>query len=208
MKRSRRFGFTLIEVLVAISIFGILATFAYATLTQTLLSAQMLGERMDRLQAVQKAVRAISTDFQQLSPRPVRNDFGDTVSPALISDARSGNLLELTHGGWSNPARLPRGTQQRSAYRLENGELFRYHWPVLDRTMSAEFFETKLLDGVNEMIIRYLQPDGEWIDHWPPRNLNSAEAIDNQLTLRPRAVEFVLDIEGIGEIRRIVEVSP
>lgn len=208
MSHSRRSGFTLVEVLVAISIFGILATFAYATLAQTILSAEMLGERMDRLQAVQKAVRVISTDFQQLSPRPIRNDFGDTVSPALISDARSGNLLEMTHGGWSNPARLPRGTQQRSAYRLESGELIRYHWPVLDRTMSAEVFETKLLDGVNEMIIRYLEPDGQWIDHWPPRDLNSAEGTNNELTVRPRAVEFVIDIEGIGEIRRLVEVSP
>ena len=208
MSRRRNSGFTLVEVLVAISIFGILATFAYATLTQTLLSAEMLGERMDRLQAVQKAVRTLSNDFQQLSPRPIRNDFGDTVSPALISDARSGNLLELTHGGWSNPARLPRGTQQRSAYRLENGELIRYHWPVLDRTMSAEVFETKLLDGVDELIIRYLQPNGEWIDHWPPRNLSGAEAEANQLTLRPRAVEFVVDIEDIGEIRRLIEVSP
>lgn len=206
---SRRIpGFTLIEVLVAISIFGILATFAYATLTQTLLSAEMLGERMDRLQALQKAVRTISNDFQQLAPRPVRNDFGDTLSPALISDARNNNLLELTHGGWNNPAKLPRGTQQRSAYRLENGELIRYHWPVLDRTMSDEVFEVKLLDNIEDMAIRYLQANGEWIDHWPPRNLSTAEEALNQLTIRPRAVEFIIDLEDIGEIRRLVEVAP
>lgn len=201
-------GFTLIEVLVAISIFGILATFAYATLTQTLLSAEMLGERMDRLQSIQKAIRTISNDFQQLSPRPIRNDFGDTVSPALISDARSNNLLELTHGGWNNPARLPRGTQQRSAYKLENGELIRYHWPVLDRTMSVEVFEVKLLDNVEEMVIRYLQADGEWVDHWPPRSLSTAEGAANQLTIRPRAVEFIINVEDIGEIRRLIEVAP
>ena len=208
MTRRRQSAFTLVEVLVAISIFGILATFAYATLSQTLLSAEMLGERMDRLQALQKAVRIITTDFQQLSPRPIRNDFGDTASPALLSDARSGNLLELTHGGWSNPARLPRGTQQRSAYRLENGELIRYHWPVLDRTMSADVFEVKLLEDVDEMAIRYLQSGGEWIDHWPPRTAVGPDSELNNLILRPRAVELIIEVEGIGEIRRLIEVSP
>lgn len=204
MSRQENGGFTLIEVLVAITIFSILATFAYATLAQTLLNSEMLGERMDRLQAVQKAVRTLTMDFQQLAPRPVRTDFGDTLSPALASDSTSGNLLELTHSGWSNPAQLARSTLQRSAYRLDGQELIRYYWPVLDRTMNNEVFEVKLLDNVDSIAIRYLKTDGEWIDHWPPREMEPQQAV----RLRPRAAEIVLTLNDFGEIRRLIEIAP
>lgn len=204
MTRRRHNGFTLVEVLVAISIFGILATFAYASLAQTLLNAEMLGDRMDRLQAVQKAVRALTLDFQQLAPRPIRTDFGDSKSPALASDAATGNLLELTHNGWSNPAQLPRSTLQRSAYRLDGQDLIRYYWPVLDRTANNEVFEVKLLTDVDSMAIRYLRDNGEWIDHWPPRDV----APEESLHIRPRAAEIILILNDFGEIRRVIEVAP
>ncbi len=204
MIRRLQGAFTLIEVLVAISIFSIMATFAYATLAQTLLNSEMLSERMDRLQAVQKAIRTLTLDFEQLAPRPVRTDFGDSMSPALASDATSGNILELTHGGWSNPAQLPRSTLQRSAYRLENQELIRYYWPVLDRTMNSEVFEAKLLTDVDSIVIRYLNINGEWIDHWPPRETSPQEG----LNLRPRAAEIIISLNDFGEIRRLIEIAP
>ena len=49
----RQRAFTLIEVLVAMAIFAVLAVSPTATLSQTLLSAEILSERMDRLQALQ-----------------------------------------------------------------------------------------------------------------------------------------------------------
>jgi general secretion pathway protein J len=50
---SRTRGFTLIEVLVALAIFGVMSALAYMTLGQTLNNSDMLNERMDRLQAIQ-----------------------------------------------------------------------------------------------------------------------------------------------------------
>jgi general secretion pathway protein J len=112
--------------------------------------------------------------------------------------------LELTHGGWSNPAGLPRGTLQRSAYRLEDGELIRYHWTVLDRTFANEPIETVLLDDVESLLFRYLQANGEWIEQWPPLSVQGAASY----RLRPRAVEIVLTLQDEGEIRRVFEVAP
>ena len=50
MRVHRHRGFTLIEVLVALAIFGVLAALAQMTLGQTLSNSAMLNERMDRLQ--------------------------------------------------------------------------------------------------------------------------------------------------------------
>ena len=90
MVAQRNHGFTLIEVLVSLAIFAILAAMAYGALGQTLAAAELLNNRMDRLQALQRTVRVISEDFMQLSPRPVRDELGDSLSASLDTDFQSG----------------------------------------------------------------------------------------------------------------------
>ena len=160
-------AFTLIEVLVSLAIFSIMAALAYGALGRTLDSAELLNDRMDRLQAIQRTMRLLSEDLQQLSPRPIRDELGDGFAPALDTDFQSGFALELTHGGWSNPIVLPRSTLQRSAYRIEEDELIRYHWMVLDRTLANVPVSVALLDGVDRILFRFLQTNGEWTEQWP-----------------------------------------
>jgi len=204
MMRLRQRAFTLIEVLVALAVFGVMSVLAYATLGTTLTNADMLADRMDRLQSVQRTIRYLTSDLLQAAPRPIRQDLGQTLSPALQTSLSSEFALELTHGGWSNPAALPRSTLQRTAYRLEDDELVRYHWRVLDRTFANEPVATVLLDDVDGLLFRYLQVNGDWTEVWPPQNVQGASAN----IARPRAVEIVLTLRDQGEIRRVLEVAP
>jgi len=204
MSRRSDAGFTLIEVLVALAIFGVLALLAYMTLGQTLSNADMLTERMDRLQAIQRTVRYLSNDLMQAAPRPVRLELGDSMGPAVRSDLSGDFALEVTHSGWSNPVGLPRSTLQRTAYRIEDDELVRYYWTVLDRTYDNEPIATVLLDNVESLVFRYLQGNDEWTETWPPQGAEGAAG----LRMRPRAVEIVLTLADEGEIRRLLEVAP
>ena len=204
MTRQRARAFTLIEVLVALAIFGMLAAIAYGTLGQTLSNAEVLTERMQRLQSLQRTMRYLSEDFMQLAPRPVRDDLGDNFGPALHTDVESDFAVELTHGGWSNPASLPRGTLQRVAYRLEEDELVRYYWTVLDRTLSNEPAGRALLDEVDSIVFRFMQENGEWTEQWPPENRPGLMG----LRQRPRAVEIILTLADTTEIRRLLEIAP
>ncbi|NIA28112.1 MAG: type II secretion system minor pseudopilin GspJ [Desulfobulbaceae bacterium] len=201
MTVRRNTGFTLIEVLVAMAIFGVMSMLAYMTLGQTLANSEMLTERMDRLRAIQQTVRFLSSDFVQAAPRPVRLELGDSMGPAVFTSLSGEFALELTHGGWGNPAGLPRGTLQRTAYRLEKDELVRYHWNVLDRTYANQPIANVLLDGVESLLFRYLAADGEWSEVWPP-------LAQPDIRARPRAVEIVLTLADEGEIRRLLEVAP
>ena len=151
MSSCRTRGFTLIEVLVALAVFGVLSVVAYMALGQTLTNADLLGERMARLEAIQRTIRYLDSDLMQAAPRPVRGLLGDGYEPAIRSSFASEYALEVTHGGWTNPAGLPRGTLQRSAYRIEDDQLIRYHWRVLDRTINNEPIDTVLLDGVESI---------------------------------------------------------
>ncbi|MDH3587702.1 MAG: type II secretion system minor pseudopilin GspJ [Gammaproteobacteria bacterium] len=204
MRARLRNGFTLIEVLVALAVFGVLSVMAYMALGQTLSNADLLGERMQRLKAIQRSIRYLDSDLMQTSPRPVRGLLGDGYEPAIRTSFGSEYALEVTHGGWTNPAGLPRGTLQRSAYRIEDGELIRYHWRVLDRTINNEPIQTVLLDGVESIVFRYLTSDGEGSEQWPPANVPGPGGF----RLRPKGVEVVLTLTDEGEIRRLVEIAP
>jgi general secretion pathway protein J len=203
LRLLRQSGFTLIEVLVALMVFGVRSLLAYMSLGQTLSNADMLSERMDRLQSIQRTISYLSSELLQTVPRPVRVELGDAPVPALQSSFASDFALQLTHGGWPNPAGVPRSTMQRAAYRIEDGELIRYHWNVLDRTVNNTPLATVMLEEVESLTFRFLQLSDEWSDQWPPLS-----AQGTPISSLPRAVEIVLTLADEGEISRIVEVSP
>jgi general secretion pathway protein J len=183
-------------------VFGVLSALAYMTLGQTLSNSDMLTERMDRLQSIQRTMSFLSTDLVQAVPRPIRADLGS--EPALRSSFGSDFALELTHNGWPNSAGVPRSTQQRTAYRIEDDELLRVHWNVLDRTANNLPIATVLLDGIDSLTFRFLQDNGEWTNQWPPATAGVGANFDGL----PRAVEITLMLPTEGVLTRIVEVSP
>lgn len=195
-------GFTLIEVMVALAVFGVMSLLAYVSLGQTLANADMLTARMDRLQSVQRTISYLSSELLQASPRSVRVELGGAPSPALQSAFGSDFALQLTHGGWPNPAGVPRSTLQRTAYRIEESELIRYHWNVLDRTVNNLPITTVMLEEVEGLAFRFLTVNDDWIEQWPPLS-----AQGGPVTSLPRAVEIVLLLPDEGEITRVVEVS-
>ena len=91
------------------------------------------------------------------------------------------------------------------AYRIEEDELIRYHWNVLDRTASNVPVGTVLLDGIDSLTFRFLQPNGEWTAQWPPL---AQQSQSNDSSLLPRAVEILIVTPEEGELRRVIEVSP
>ncbi len=197
-------AFTLIELLVSLAVFGMLSLLAYQALGNSLSNADLLGQRMDRLQGIQRAMGLLTYDLLQTAPRAVRSDLGETRQPALFSSLSGEFAIELTRGGWGNPAGLPRGTLQRVAYRIEDGRLVRYHWNALDRAFGSEAVITPLLEDVVSLVFRYYVGNDEWSEVWPPPE--QRDAVDNRA--RPRAVEVVLTLADEGELSRIVEVAP
>lgn len=204
MNRRGTTGFTLIEVLVSLAIFGILSVLAYQALGQTFSNADLLNDRMDRLRAIQQAMRVIGNDLRLAAPRPVREPLTGSLVPAVRTEPGTEFALEVTRGGWPNPAALPRGTLQRAQYRIDDGELLRLHWNVLDAGLSNEPVITVLLDDVDSIVLNYLESGGNWTDQWPPFGMVGTQAT----RIRPHVVEVVLTLNDQGEIRRFFEVVP
>lgn len=196
-------GFTLLELLVAVSVFAVIAALASGGFNSVLNTASRSEEQMTRLAELQKAMTIIARDVEQAVERPIRDSFGDTLSPFIGS--QSTNLLEFSRTGRRNPGQAARSHLQRIGYRHEEDVLYRLSWAVLDRAQDSEALEYELLSGVNEIEIRYLDNNREWQDQWPPLQAAQPGTSSNSNAL-PKGVEITLDIEGLGPVPRVFRV--
>ncbi len=196
-------GFTLIELLVSMAIFAVISALALGGLNAVITQQQLAREDMEDLVRLQRTVRALMTDFGQLYPRYVRDSLGQGSEAPLVTDGRGEFFVRLTRAGWRNPAQLPRGTLQRVQYRVEDEELIRESWVVLDSPLGAEPRSEVLIDGVEELRIEYLDGEDAWSESWPPLRRTSAAGAGG-----PRAARITLSLAGWGEIQRLVEMLP
>ena len=205
MSRARGRGFTLIEVLVSVFLLSVLSAFCYETLNYVRRSRETTAAAFGRIRELELAMHMLTTDFEQLEPRPVRDLLGAATVPALFADGRSTDLVAFTHGGWPNSIGLPRGTLQRVTYSLDNGTLIRQYLTVLDATLANTPVRREVLKDVVAVKIRYMDTARTWQDLWPPLAA-AAAAIAVPLSTRPIAVEISIELKDSGKITRLVEI--
>jgi len=187
-------GFTLLELLVALAIFGLLAAMSYGGLQAVLEQQSYTEEAATRLGELQKMYLVMQRDIEQVVPRTVRDEFGDAQLPLVGSEA-----LQLTRGGWRNPAGRQRSTLQRVGYAFDDQQLVRYSWSVLDRAQDSEPLEQPLIEDVEGMGLRYLGRNDEWREQWP----DTTAVIDvdtGELPALPKAIEVSIEHKTFGTL--------
>ena len=189
--RSYERGFTLIEVLVAISIFAIISLASTQLLRSVITTQSIVNISNESINEVSRALNIISRDISQVVPRNIRDEYGDLSNALVIGSGEY--ILELSRTGWNNPALHTRSELQRVAYGLSDGVLYRYFWLVLDRAEDSEPRLQKLLKGVESFSVRAITLEGESIDIWP---------ISNPRQVLPVGLEITFIVEPLGEIRR------
>ncbi|CAK0746046.1 general secretion pathway protein J [Gammaproteobacteria bacterium] len=207
-------GFTLLELLVAIAIFAVLAAMAYAGLNSVLSTSHHAARQVERLAKVQIAVATISRDFTQLAMRTIRDEYGDPQPAFLASGLRGNKGIEFTRGGRRNPGGFIRSSLQRIGYIVQDNQLFRVSWQVLDRAQDSNSISIPIIDRVNGLILRFMDIAEAWHDQWPPENtINSATVSANptiaaMIQALPKAVEIILDLQDLGRVTRLYPIYP
>ncbi|MBU0673677.1 MAG: type II secretion system minor pseudopilin GspJ [Proteobacteria bacterium] len=192
-------GFTLLELLVALSIFAIMSVVAYSSLAAMAEIREQLRDEGKRLTEIQTAFRLIGRDIEQAIARPIRDGYGDPL-PAMSLTEGEGVILEFTRSGWRNPTGRQRSTLQRITYRFLGEELIRESWPVLDRAVDSTPFSRTILTGVMNLEVSFIGQDRQISPAWPPES--SADPAQAAKIL-PRAVRIFLDLEGWGRVDRL-----
>ena len=200
-------GFTLLELLISVVIFGLISAMAYSALNNMMLARTQTEARTQELYKLQMALTLMERDIEQVVDRPVRDEYGSAdLLPAFVAHESGDPLLEFTRTGWLNPLNLPRSHLQRIAYSLKDEKLVRSLWYVLDRAQDSERYDIVLLEGVKALEIRYLDEKKEWQRSWPPQNTGFAQAqAQNQppaAPAPPRGVVMEIDTKSFGKMER------
>ncbi len=190
----RKQGFTLIEMLVAVAIFAVMAGIAYTSLNQTVKIGNQVGEASRRLSELQFALTYINRDWMQVSSRKIRNRYGDTENQIVLVD----NSISFTRSGWGNLLQHKRSELQRVQYQLVDNKLVRRHWLSLDQGIGEEPLTTVILTAVDSFEIQFIDAQERPISSWP-------EEVTQGLG-KPVALKVVVNLDNFGEIRRILEV--
>ncbi|TXH03533.1 MAG: type II secretion system protein GspJ [Nevskiaceae bacterium] len=200
MMRAR--GFTLLELIVVIAIFGIMAAMAYGGLNSVLQTRARVEQSLSRTAQYQKAWMRLRNDFQEVRNRPVRDAYGD-LQPAF-SGNRDGRV-DFTHAGWRNPLLQPRAGLERVFYHYNDKDktLVRSSYRVLDQAQDSKPVDNPILDRVTDISWRYLDTSREWQTTWPPSTTatSTPSAATVAAQAPPLAVELTLHTEDLGALR-------
>ena len=202
-------GFTLVEVLIAMAITTLISVVAYTGLSSALSGAESLRSASGRAHDIHQTLAMLSRDLRQVVNRPVVDEFGQVV-PALMGGEMAREPLALTRAGWHNSTAAPRSTLQRVRWWLEDERLWRGYFPVLDRTAGTEPVETAILEGVERFELRFLPTlsavESDRNDVIDRRNWRDSWIADlsqpGRMPSPPAAVEVLMEVAGLGELRR------
>lgn len=196
MKRSG--GFTLLELIIVIAVFGVFAAMAYGGLSYVLKARKTIEVQLARNAEWQKAFQRMRNDLEFAVPRAARDGYGQ-LQPAFRFE-EFGARIELTRSGWRNPLLAPRASLERIVYRYdaERRELLRETWRVLDRAREEEPLKLVVLSGVDEARWRFMDTNREWRERWPAQG--GSTGITQNNTLMPKAIELTVETKDFGEI--------
>lgn len=192
--RQAEAGFTLVELLVSLVIFGLLSAAGVLLLSFSVRAQAGATERLDQLAEIRRAGALLTSDLAQAAPRIPRDEAG-AVQPAFAGSAGQGVILTLVRRGWENFDNAPRPSLQKVQYRLSGDRLERTAYRFVDG--SAALPAAPVVSGVRTLQLRYRDRRGEWRDRWNP----------TRPTDLPVAVEMIIDSQGSGTVRQLFLVG-
>lgn len=205
-----RQGFTLIEVLIALFITAVIGVMAFLSLDTATDAVDRNRQQSERLDNINRLFTVLGRDLRHSVQRGIRDENG---SRQLAFELNEDGRLSFTRRAWFNPreGQIKRSELQRLEYRLEDETLYRRTWYSLDRSDDSTMIEAPLLHDIK--MLRYqvlwqnreqLQANplgGKWLSIWPD------PAAGSQQNTLPFALEITLELEDLGEIKRVYELN-
>lgn len=188
-------GFTLVEMLIALTIFGMLTAGGVALLSFSVTSQEMTERQLTTLSSVRRAGALLTADLAQATGRVWRDSDGGQQRAFSGGPGREARVMELVRGGWDNPDQLPRASLQRVEYRLQGGRLYRVGYSNVDGGGAAAV--AVLIEDVQQLRLRFRDREGLWHDTWEPPDI----------TELPIAVELSVSSARFGPIRQLFLVG-
>ncbi|MCA0873488.1 prepilin-type N-terminal cleavage/methylation domain-containing protein [Seohaeicola saemankumensis] len=189
-------GLTLIELIVAMALFALVAAMGLQVLNGMLRARDRLVTRSDDTSALSLTLALLRQDLQAAVPMGFS---APGVPPAPPLTTTPGPRLALSLAGQSGPGIPEHAGFHRVIWRYDRAarQLTRQIWPSLSPATASQLQPAiPVLTGVQGLEIRLFRPDQGWLD-W--RDL----PVDVIRTDLPAAIEVTLDTAVFGRVRLV-----
>ena len=185
-------GFTLIEMMVSVAIFGVMASIIFPALIQFLDARERMDQKHEQIINMQKTFLFLSQDLRFASNRLGKDEFGD-IGTSTLRVNEDENLLELT-------ALYPDlnldglGVPRRVKWLLEDNVLQRIQYPVMDPDADTRIIRQTLMKGVESVDVSLMHVvDGSAVE---------ADVWESESRL-PDTLEMLVELESGVQYRRV-----
>lgn len=190
MKDSR--GYTLIEVIVALAVFALLAVMSTSAIYHTFNTREHLAKQTDQLNTLELAITRIRRDSTQWIERNIRGNEG-RVYLAVTGEP---TYVEFTRTGQINPdGDALQSTLNRVAYLCVPSQLIRRTFDTLDTLNRKNYSDQILLDHLSSCSFSYISPKREKLSEW---QILALQQHKGERSLLPIALELSLTMENMG----------
>jgi general secretion pathway protein J len=202
MKKS---GFTLVEILVALTIFAVLSLLSYRALSSLLDTRAQLDATTALLRDQSLFFARLENDLASIMARPAINADNQAEPALLVTAVRNSDEVPIrfTRAGFAS-AMGEAAAPQRVGYRLREGKIELMLWDGIDMAPRANPRAYTALRGVRELRLRVLATSNsavadaplQWQTEWNPSRVED-------LARLPRAVEVSLTLDSGQSITRL-----
>ena len=191
--RARR-GFTLLEMLVAVVLFAVMAVLAYGGLSRVLAGRDAVDQQAKRWRNLDALFTRLQDDLDATLLRSTRNVYGVSEPPlqgaATVVGEDDANLWLVRN---EPDGIAPRRLGYRFLEKEQRLELL--SWDHLDLAPRARPRVQTLLEGVKSATFTFMDQSGLWNPIWPSNNNNGAH---------PRAVKLELVLQDDITVNRVL----
>lgn len=196
---SRQRGFTLLEIMVALAIFAVIAMAGAEIFAGVAGASERSQAKLKDLQRIQRAMTIIERDILQIVARAPRiegenNDIVFTGGRYINDSSADG--MAFVRAGWLNPQqRLARSQLQAVSYILNaDQQLVRQYSLFVDQATGSEAKQQVLLEQVSDLQLYFLTQ--------PIKNNQPKWAESFTGSTLPLAIAIELETQQFGLIRR------
>lgn len=188
-------GFTLIEIVVAVAIFAVIASIIFPAMLEFLDIRERINEKHQQVVGMQKTFLFLANDLRYAANRLSKDEYGDrgkttfTLNDDVLLDFTA-SYPDLSIAGLSVPRRV--------YWQLEDGQLQRVQYPVMDPDGDSRKIVQNLLAGVDdvEIEVSFIE-DGRdnTDDKW------------SELTRLPDLIEISIEMQNRQTFRRLLTMQ-
>ena len=184
-------GFTLLEIIIAVAIFGVIASIVFPALLQFLDMRERVDEKHQQISGLQKTFQFLANDLRFASNRLSKDEYGEVGKTTLtINDDF---LIDLT-ALYSDLSLQGLAVPRRVRWQLQGGVLQRIQYPVMDPEADTRVMIQSLLENVEDVEIE--------VSHIEDGRDNTDSDWDEQKRL-PDLIDVTIKMPKGMEYRRV-----